>query len=77
MEEFGTTKVCRTCKLWIPSKTPAINTCAANSHIELTGPEFFCKNWEPLKEKKRNNLPAESSNGYNTLRERYCSFSGK
>ena len=50
MCEWGTTKVCETCKYWVNSQTPNLKTCVANTnHIELTGSTFFCKNWENKK----------------------------
>ena len=55
---------CGTCKLWIkaiPTKdieelklekqTPLMK-CAGNNGCKITGPKFFCANWEKSKGKK-------------------------
>lgn len=44
------TSNCGTCKYWVRlPQNEALKTCVAASHIDITGPKFFCANWEKNK----------------------------
>ncbi len=50
MEQFGTTKTCGSCRLWAwANKEKTLKKCAGDNGCAITGPAFFCANWEKSK----------------------------